>query len=375
MRRVTAVFSSSAEARVHRVVASDNIAEEWSDDLRYALLVRSDSEQRTVERLSRGGVVNIVGVDSAALEPGDIIVPMPGKSEATVLHRESDRHHSLLLTNRCNSYCLMCSQPPTRHDDSWLVQEALEVVRHMRRSPETIGLSGGEPLLLKEGLRQILEAISRKHPATRIDVLTNGRLFSDAAVASTVLDGATQRIAWLVPLYGHADFVHDFVVQAPGAFEETVAGLLALQARRQVIQLRIVLIEPVLKVLRPLCEFIGKNLPFVREVALMGCEPVGFALANRDQCEVDLADWIETLDGAVRALRRHAVPFLFMNIPLCALPARMRSSACMSISDWKNVYADECTRCAARAQCSGLFAWHVQGWKPTRIRAIEEEPV
>jgi len=302
--------------------------------------------------------------------PGDIVVLRD--QHAFVLYREHDTHHSLLLTNRCNSYCLMCSQPPTKHADEWLVDEALDVIQHMRTSPAVLGLSGGEPLLLGKRLRQVIEAVKTRHPETRIDVLTNARLFSDTVLAQSILDGLDAKVTWLVPLYGHAEFFHDFVVQAHGAFEETLAGLLALREYRQTIQLRTVLIEPVLAVLPELCAFIGRNLPFVREFALMGCEPIGFALANREHCEVDLADWADTLLQAGKTLHRYAVPFVLMNTPLCALPRLLWPDTAMSISDWKNVYADECNRCAVKPDCPGLFAWHERGWTPSRIRPIVE---
>ena len=44
-----------------------------------------------------------------------------------------------------------------------------------------------------------------------------------------MLQGLNAPVAWLVPLYGHCDFLHDFVVQSPGAFEETIEGLLTLK--------------------------------------------------------------------------------------------------------------------------------------------------
>jgi len=171
-------------------------------------------------------------------------------------------------------------------------------------------------------------------------------------------------------LYGHANFVHDFVVQAHGAFDETLAGLLALQEHRQEIQLRTVLIEPVLQVLTELAGFVGRNLPFVRQFALMGCEPIGFALANRDQCEVNLAAWEMTLHQVSRVLNRYAVPHLFMNMPLCALPHALWPLAHRSISDWKNTYAAECSSCSVRTDCTGLFAWHEKGWKPAPLKSI-----
>lgn len=370
MRKVQASFSPVTEARVHRVITYANVAAEWAPDLHLLVLTQETDEKVGVEGLQEAGLPNISWVQSAELLEGDIVVPRPAKNEAVVLFRESDTHHALFMTNRCNSHCLMCSQPPTPADDSWLVKEAIDTIQHMRTPPLTLGLTGGEPLLLRANLRRILDAVAEHLPGTHIEVLTNGRLFSDGQVAEQILAGLSTPVRWLVPLYGHADFVHDFVVQAPGAFDETLAGLMALQAQQQDVQLRVVLIEPVLRVLPELAGFIGRNLPFVREVALMGCEPIGFALANRDLCEVDLAQWSDTLALAARQLRRHEIPHLMMNAPLCALPQVLWPIAHRSISDWKNVYATECEECSVKASCSGLFAWHERGWKPAPLRTI-----
>ncbi|RYF59715.1 MAG: His-Xaa-Ser system radical SAM maturase HxsC [Comamonadaceae bacterium] len=370
MRKIKALFQPRCEGRVHRVVGYAGIAAEWTPEIRFLVRVESVQEKAGVEGLQSATLTNIAWVESTALQDGDIVTPHPSKGEAIVLLRESDTHHALFMTNRCNSHCLMCSQPPTAADDSWLVEEAMDAIRHLRHSPKVLGLTGGEPLLLGSGLRRVLDAVAEHHPHTRVEVLTNGRLFADARVVSEILENLSVSVRWLVPLYGHADFVHDFVVQAPGAFDETLAGLLTLQAHRQEVQLRVVLIEPVLQVLPELAGFIGRNLPFVREVALMGCEPIGFALANRELCEVDLNAWGDTLEQAARVLRRHAIPHLLMNAPLCALPRPLWPVAHRSISDWKNVYAKECERCAVKADCSGLFAWHEQGWKPAPLKKI-----
>ena len=305
------------------------------------------------------------------LAEGDVIRIEPS-GHINSLFRKSSTHNTILLTEQCNHYCLMCSQPPVEGDDSWRVNEAIDVVRHIGKSPAALGISGGEPLLAGPGLRRLIEETAALHPATRMEVLTNGRLFSDETVVRNVLTGLTENVSWLVPLYGHVDYLHDFVVQRRGAFEETLAGLLVLQDHQQPIQLRIVLIEPVLRVLPELCGFIGRNLPFVREVALMACEPTGFALANREHCEVDLADWSDELQGSATMLQRYGVPFLFMNAPLCALPQHLWIHAHKSISDWKNVYLDDCNNCAVQDRCAGLFSWHTHGWKPTTIRAIKE---
>jgi His-Xaa-Ser system radical SAM maturase HxsC len=372
MRKIPARFGPATESLVHRVVQLETLASEWTPESRFVVPVISDEQIGRVEAVRAAGVPNVTWLRGLGFAEGDVIVPNLNRGQGVVLFRESDLHHSLLMTNQCNSYCLMCSQPPTREADAWLIDEALDVIRHIRTAPAVLGLSGGEPLLLGAGLRHILDAIAAQLPGTRVEILTNGRLLADPVSLEAVVRRNEQHVSWLVPLYGHADFLHDFVVQAQGAFEETIAGLLALQEARQPIQLRVVLIEPVLKVLPELCGFIARNLPFVREVALMACEPIGFALANRDQCEVDLLDWTEVLRQAALELSRRNVPFLFMNTPQCALPPTLRPFAHKSISDWKNVFADDCNDCSARGDCSGLFAWHDRGWKPTHIQPILE---
>jgi His-Xaa-Ser system radical SAM maturase HxsC len=390
MRKVPVECRNLPARGIRRVTPLDLLLNEWEPNLGFLVPIRSHEEGMQLERLLGAGLSNItawlaspsdwqcnswpaiVTDMTADIQANDVVVLNPERGELLVLYRETDIHHSVLLTNRCNSSCLMCSQPPTRHDDSWLSDEAIHIARHMRTSPRSIGLSGGEPLLLGADLRRVLDAFISLHPDARIDVLTNGRLLAERGTAESILTGLPSTVSWLVPLYGHADFLHDFVVQSPGAFEETIDGLLALQAHGQPIQLRIVLIEPVLRILPELCRFIGRNLPFVREVALMACEPIGFALANRPVCEVDLAEWHGPLQEAAVALRRAQIPTIFMNTPLCALPASLWPLAHQSISDWKRTFPSECEQCMVKERCSGLFVWHEQGWLPTKIKAIQE---
>ncbi len=373
-----------------RTVYSNMLSSEWSPDLSFLVLCRDESEIRQVGQIKERGITNVVplvptsclhfttndaiGVDDIGLlEPGDVVVTNPSRREIQVVYRISDVHHSVFLTNRCNSLCLMCSQPPTRHDDLWLVDEAINVIRHVPKSPQALGMTGGEPTLLGIRLRDVLESSFAHHPHTRVDLLTNGRRLGNPEFAEMLLSGLAPSVNWLVPLYGHADFLHDFVVQINGAFEQTIAGMLNLHEFKQAIQLRIVLIDPVLRILPDLCTYIARNLPFVREVALMGCEPIGFALANRAVCEIDLLTWHENLEESVTILRRVGVPCILMNTPLCTLPKSLWSNAQRSISDWKQVHVSECAECSVKSRCSGLFAWHENGWLPGAIRPIKEE--
>ena len=48
----------------------------------------------------------------AELGEGDVLRIQPETGRVRVLYRRSSRHNFFLVTERCNNYCLMCSQPP-----------------------------------------------------------------------------------------------------------------------------------------------------------------------------------------------------------------------------------------------------------------------
>jgi His-Xaa-Ser system radical SAM maturase HxsC len=387
MRRVNARQIGFAHRTICNVASVHSLAADWRPNLSYLVRLENGDDVLSFHRLYAAGISQlcalvpsselaaavagpVVIASHEALETNDVVAVTPGRGQVQILYRERDQHHTVFLTNRCNSNCVMCSQPPTRHDDSWLVQEAHQIAQHIVGNPACIGFTGGEPLLLGTRLAEVLRTFDAHLPRARLEVLTNGRALSDRAFAVKVLSRVPTHTSWMVPLYGHADFLHDDVVRCEGAFDETVGGLLNLQSFSQMIQLRIVLIKPVLENLEELCRFIARNLPFVREVALIGCEPTGLALANREACEVDIRSWMSTLQHAAHILHQSSLPVVLMNIPLCALPEELRSLAHRSISDWKQTYAPECAKCGVREDCCGLFAWHAHGWRPTHLQPI-----
>lgn len=389
MRQVTSQIKGFPNRTLSRVLNLQDMASQWKPDIQFLVLVETEKDFANLVNLKNSGLKNLgllthdlelftksefssVFCDENTLEEGDVVAVTNTRRLVHVLFRESDVHHTVFLTNRCNSNCLMCSQPPTPQDDSWLVDEAFMIAAHMRISPVLLGFTGGEPLLLGKQLREVLKVFLQHHPDIEFDLLTNGRMLSDETLAKELLEDLPNRVTWMVPLYGHTDFLHDFVVQSAGAFEQTLQGLLTLQNYRQPIQLRIVLIEPVLKFLPSLCEFIGKNLPFIKEVAIIGCEPTGFALANRPLCEIDISKWSEELEDGVKWLKRASLNPVIMNIPFCALPRTLWPYAHQSISDWKRVFAAECASCTVKDSCSGLFSWYDKQWSPARITPILE---
>ena len=60
------------------------------------------------------------------LNEHDVVKYYPEYSAINVLYRKEAYVNSLLLTERCNSFCIMCSQPPKDIDDQYLVEDLLK---------------------------------------------------------------------------------------------------------------------------------------------------------------------------------------------------------------------------------------------------------
>ena len=119
-----------------------------------------------------------------------------------------------------------------------------------------------------------------------------------------------------------------------------------------------------------LAEFIWRNLPFVDHVALMGLEMFGFTPRNLDVLWVDPVDYQRQLRSAVRTLALAGMNVSIYNHQLCTIPRELWPFARRSISDWKNVYLDECGECAVRAYCGGFFQSATKRHSE-HIRAVE----
>jgi hypothetical protein len=93
------------------------------------------------------GLTVRLGARFGHLGDGDIIGLDLGSLRLRVVYRRASKHNSFLVTERCNHYCLMCSQPPRDVDDGWILDEIADCIELIDPATETIGFTGGEPLL------------------------------------------------------------------------------------------------------------------------------------------------------------------------------------------------------------------------------------
>jgi His-Xaa-Ser system radical SAM maturase HxsC len=298
---------------------------------------------------------HVSGIAIDHLAAGDV-VSIERNGEVRTLYRRASPHNAIFATDRCNSYCLMCSQPPRKIDDSDRLAEHLRLIRLVDPATESLGITGGEPTLFKEGFLELVRACKENLPNTALHVLTNGRLFHYRSFARALGEIDHPDLMLGIPLYSDIDYEHDHVVQARHAFDETMTGLQNLAVSDVPVEIRIVVHRLTYERLPELAEFIYRNLAFASHVTFMGLEPMGFAVANLEMLWIDPWDYREQLERAVFALTDRGMNVSIYNHQLCTLPERLWRYARRSISDWKNEYLPECDACQVREQCGGFFA-------------------
>ena len=298
------------------------------------------------------------------LTEGDIVSISP-EGRVRTLYRVNSYHNTLMATERCNSNCLMCSQPPKDRDDvEHLYNLNRQAISLMPKDCFELGISGGEPTLMGDLFFDMMSQIKEELPDTEIHLLTNGRTFAWNANAERLGEINNSRLMLGIPLYSDYYQQHDHIVQAQNAFSQTVLGLHNLARYNQRLEVRVVLHKLSVPRLVKLAKYIYKNLPFVEHVAFMGLEEIGYTPFNMDKLWVDPFEYANELGEAVSFLSAFGIHVSIYNIQLCLLPESLWQYARKSISDWKNDYLPTCGTCAKKGDCAGFFVWNLKNVSP-----------
>src|SRR5262249_46315005 len=201
--------------------------------------------------------------------------------------------------------------------DDRVVDEHLRLIDLIKEPPQAMGITGGEPTLLKDGLVAILSRLKDRFPNMYVHMLTNGRLYAYEDLVAKIASVGHPCFTSAIPLYSDVAPEHDYVVQAQGAFDETVQGLYNAAKHGLRIEIRVVLHKQTLPRLKQLADFIYRNLPFVDHIALMGLENMGYVKANWGLLWEDPVDYSPILEDAVRYLFYRRMNASVYNLQLC----------------------------------------------------------
>lgn len=302
----------------------------------------------------RTPIIHSINITSH-LDDGDIVL-LNTDGVINTLYRSNSTNNFMFFTERCNSNCLMCSQPPKNKDDSQYFYEVnSKLIPLIPKDCEELGITGGEPTLLGHYFFALIALVKQYLPNTNVPCLTNGRSFAWKNMTQKTAEIDNNNLIFCIPIYADVSEIHDYVVQARNAFHQTVLGIYNLARHNIRIELRIVLHKITIPRLIKLAEYIYKNMPFVEHVAFMGLEIEGYTPFNLDKLWIDPYDYQIDLKEAIFYLHTFGMNVSIYNIPLCLLPKELWTFARKSISDWKNIYTDECKNCSELINCGGFF--------------------
>lgn len=288
-------------------------------------------------------------------EDGDVVL-ITRDDRVRLLFRTKSSDNALFVTGRCNSNCLMCSQPPVDRDDIPFWYEInRKVIDLLPKDTRCLGITGGEPTLAGASLYTLLQQMKATIPDTSVDILTNGRAFAWVKNVRKVAAINHHRFLFSIPLHSDYPVHHDYVAQSRDAFTQTVAGILNLATYRQRVEIRIILHSLSVLRLSSLARFIFMNMPFVENVAFMGLEYTGYTPHNESLVWIDPAHFTRQLSDAAAFLSSSGLRVSIYNLPLCILPTSLWQFSVSAISDWKRVYLDGCRRCRVMSRCGGIF--------------------
>ncbi|WP_300578198.1 His-Xaa-Ser system radical SAM maturase HxsC [Phenylobacterium sp.] len=297
-------------------------------------------------------VFEVTGLPACELA-GDVVYIEPARGILSRWLRRGSRHNTLLVTERCDQLCIMCSQPPKKSH----VDQFAEIARacSLAEPNVVIGITGGEPTLYKRELFDLLGAMQVTRPDLSFHVLTNGQHFDEADVP--ILQ-RLRSVCWGIPLYSAEPALHDAIVAKKGAFDRLHRSFSILMRAGADVELRTVLLRSNADHLPALARHVAACLPFISVWAIMQLEHIGFARNRWDELYYEHAERFDPISAALDLCSLKGIPAALYNFPRCTVPQPYRPFAAASISDWKRKFMPACEPCGERAQCSGYFEWH-----------------
>ena len=350
-----------------------------SDGRTVSALVRAPGETYPGTELCANGhppahdtrqlIANIDHLD--LLRDGDVVEIGP-TGQVVILHSRESNDKSILITERCNSNCIICPQVPEHRPESRLELNKA-ILDLIDPDTETIGITGGEPTAVPEELVALLEQCRRRLPRTRVEILTNGVALADRRIVRDIVAVGHGCISFHVPLYSDSSTIHDMIT-GTRSFYRTLDGLFNLAHFKQDVEVRTVVTALNHDRLPQLAYFVTRNLPFAGHVAFMGLEPMGRALDNISRVWIEPGDTLESLSGALRLLRRAGIPSSIYGYQLCVLPEGLWQYSKCAISDWKNRFLPACGSCGLVHRCGGFFesqtTHHSRLVKPVQVGGV-----
>lgn len=286
------------------------------------------------------------------------VFEISNQGNAYKYYNNASLDNAILVTNRCNSNCIMCptAEVIRKGHEEYSADQLIEIAKHFPSDAPHITITGGEPFLIKKDLFKLLGFLKGNLPDTSYLLLTNGRAFCSKEYTASFKETAPPDILLGIPLHGYNSQTHDYITQANNSFIQTYTGIKNLLSIGAKVELRIVVSKLNSDFITKIASLISKELNTVFCVKIIGLEMTGNAAKNRDKVWIDYSEAFEKSKEGIDLLIKSGIDVGIYNFPLCAVDKRYWNICEKSISDYKVRFASECDFCKVKDACGGVFS-------------------
>lgn len=221
----------------------------------------------------------------------------------------------IALTYRCNNACRFCyAYSPYRDTGEMTTEEVKRVIDIIVDDAKVPSLSftGGEPTLRED----LFELISYgREKGLRVNLITNGRRCGKKDFVQKLVDAGLNSAQ--VSIEGPDSETHDYIVGAPGAFDQTVQGVKNLRETDIYTHCNTTICRPNVDRLEDLVDFLADEL----ELSYFSMNMViytGTAAKLRDELQVKYSEIEEIVKRVKRRASKKGIQFVwYAPTPVC----------------------------------------------------------
>lgn len=287
------------------------------------------------------------------------------------------------IWDKCNNRCVMCSNPEypwqtesghkVEYDFETLVAR-LNIIKNTIKKDEPINITGGETTLHPKFF-DILKYLQDNFPATKINLLTNGRMFAYEEFAKKTLSFSNVNI--VLPFHGYNDKTHDSVTLVKGSFKQVVSGLNNLRKYKNInqeIEARIIITRATHRFIDKITKYILKNFSLINRIVLVFMEIEGHALKNIKNVALRYEDFYPYFGELEKYLKNASGKEIRLyHFPLCTAPVNFWPYIWRTLPDYEVSYIDACKKCKFKKYCLGIHKGYLENIGEDEFRPINKK--
>jgi len=221
----------------------------------------------------------------------------------------------IALTYRCNNACRFCyAYSPYRESPEMTTEEVKRIIDMIVDDAKVPSLSytGGEPTL-REDLFELI-AYGREK-GLRMNLITNGRRCANMEFVQKLVDAGLNSAQ--VSIEGPNAKIHDYIVGAPGAFEQTVQGVKNLRTTDIYTHCNTTICQPNKEYLEDLVDFLADELKLTYFSMNMVIY-TGTAAKLRDELQVKYSEIEQIVKRVKKRANKKGIQFVwYAPTPVC----------------------------------------------------------